>query len=41
VKYRVKRAAEERGEDFTRDRLAVELALLACQWLGPAVLAPD
>ncbi|RZL80517.1 MAG: CdaR family transcriptional regulator [Rhodococcus sp. (in: high G+C Gram-positive bacteria)] len=40
VKYRVKRAAEERGEDFTRDRLAVELALLACQWLGPAVLTP-
>ena len=41
VKYRVKRAAEERGEDFTRDRLAVELALLACQWLGPAVLVPE
>ncbi|MDV7242616.1 helix-turn-helix domain-containing protein [Rhodococcus oxybenzonivorans] len=41
VKYRVKRAAEERGEDFTRDRLSVELALLVCQWLGPAVLTPD
>ncbi|AWK72871.1 CdaR family transcriptional regulator [Rhodococcus oxybenzonivorans] len=41
VKYRVKRAAEERGEDFTRDRLSVELALLVCQWLGPAVLTLD
>ncbi|GAF48620.1 PucR family transcriptional regulator [Rhodococcus wratislaviensis] len=41
VKYRVKRAAEERGEDFTGDRLAVELALLVCQWLGPVVLTPD
>ncbi len=41
VKYRVKRAAEERGEDFTGDRLAVELALLVCQWLGPVVLTTD
>ncbi len=41
VKYRVKRAAEVRGKDFTGDRLDVELALLVCQWLGPAVLIPD
>ncbi|MBV6761905.1 PucR family transcriptional regulator [Rhodococcus opacus] len=41
VKYRVKRAAEVRGKDFTGDRLAVELALRVCQWLGPAVLTSD
>lgn len=39
VKYRIKRAAEERGSDRGHDRLDVELALLICHWLGTAVLA--
>lgn len=41
VKYRIKRAVEERGRDFRTDRVDVELALLACQWLGSAVLDQD
>lgn len=39
VKYRVDRAIEVRGRDLTDDRFNLELALLACQWLGKAVLA--
>ncbi|RHW29126.1 hypothetical protein D0Z08_00275 [Nocardioides immobilis] len=38
VKYRLKRAVEERGRPVDEDRLDLELALIACQWLGPAVL---
>ncbi|HWU31311.1 MAG TPA: helix-turn-helix domain-containing protein [Marmoricola sp.] len=39
VKYRVDRAIEIRGRALDDDRFNLELALLACQWLGPAVLA--
>ena len=35
VKYRVARAHEVRGRPLGDDRLDVELALLACAWLGP------
>jgi DNA-binding PucR family transcriptional regulator len=38
VKYRVARAEEERGAPIGEDRLAVELALTACQWLRREVL---
>jgi PucR C-terminal helix-turn-helix domain/GGDEF-like domain len=38
VKYRVARAVERRGREIGRDRLDVELALLACHWYGSAVL---
>jgi DNA-binding PucR family transcriptional regulator len=41
VKYRVGRAVARRGRPIEGDRLDVELALLACQWYGPVVLAPD
>jgi GGDEF-like domain/PucR C-terminal helix-turn-helix domain len=41
VKYRVGRAVARRGRDIEEDRLDVEIALLACQWYGAAVLAPD
>ncbi|WP_370287737.1 PucR family transcriptional regulator [Nocardioides sp.] len=41
IKYRVDRALAERGRDLGADRLEVELALIACRWLGPAVLAGD
>ncbi|GAA4821757.1 helix-turn-helix domain-containing protein [Actinomycetospora corticicola] len=34
VKYRVRRAKEIRGRPVDGDRLDVELALLACAWLG-------
>ena len=34
VKYRVRRAREARGRPIGDDRLDVELALLACAWLG-------
>jgi hypothetical protein len=40
VKYRVARAEEERGAPIGADRLDVELALVACRWLGPQVLLP-
>ncbi|WP_024794941.1 PucR family transcriptional regulator [Tomitella biformata] len=40
VKYRIKRAEELRGGPLAHDRLGLELALLACHWLGPAVLPP-
>lgn len=38
VKYRVKKAEEERGYPIGKDRLDVELALHACHWLGTSVL---
>lgn len=38
VKYRVARAEEERGRPISDDRLDVELALLACRWLGDAII---
>lgn len=37
VKYRVRRAMEIRGAVLGDDRLDVELALLACAWLGAPV----
>lgn len=39
VKYRVDKAVELRGRPLEEDRLDVELALVACQWLGAAVLS--
>jgi DNA-binding PucR family transcriptional regulator len=41
VKYRVGRAVARRGRPIEGDRLDVELALLACQWYGPAVLKSE
>jgi DNA-binding PucR family transcriptional regulator len=41
VKYRIGRAVARRGNPIDQDRLDVELALLACQWYGTAVLLPD
>lgn len=41
VKYRIKRAEELRGEPLAHDRLGLELALLACRWLGAAALPGD
>jgi GGDEF-like domain/PucR C-terminal helix-turn-helix domain len=38
VKYRIGRAVARRGTPIEHDRLDVELALLACQWYGTAVL---
>ncbi|MER7728166.1 helix-turn-helix domain-containing protein [Streptomyces sp. NPDC096323] len=38
VKYRVDRAVEERGKPLGEDWLDLELALIACAWLGTAVL---
>jgi DNA-binding PucR family transcriptional regulator len=38
VKYRIGRAVARRGNPIERDRLDIELALLACQWYGTAVL---
>jgi DNA-binding PucR family transcriptional regulator len=38
VQYRVRQAEELRGRPFSEARLDVELALMACHWLGPAVL---
>lgn len=40
VQYRVRAAEEIRGRPFRESRLDVELALLACRWLGSAVLVP-
>lgn len=39
VVYRVRRAEEVLGRPVGDDRLEVELALLACCWLGPSVLS--
>lgn len=41
VKYRIGRAVTRRGRPIDDDRLDVELALLACQWYGTAVLQSD
>ena len=41
VKYRIGRAVARRGRPIDEDRLDVELALLACQWYGAAVLEAD
>jgi DNA-binding PucR family transcriptional regulator len=41
VKYRVGRAVARRRRPIEADRLDVELALLACQWYGQAVLQAD
>ncbi|SNR84303.1 PucR C-terminal helix-turn-helix domain-containing protein [Haloechinothrix alba] len=38
VRYRVLKAEEERGASIGADRLDVMLALVACRWLGGAVL---
>ena len=40
VQYRVRKAEESLRHPITQDRLHVELALLASQWLGAAVLRP-
>ena len=39
VSYRLHRAEQLRGKPLTEDRLQLELALLACHWLGPTVLS--
>ena len=41
VQYRIRQAEELRGRPFTEARLDVELALLACHWLGPPILSAD
>lgn len=42
VRYRVQKGEELLGRSVrTDERIEVELALLACRWLGPAVLAPE
>lgn len=41
AQYRVRRAEEVRGRPLEDGRLELELALLACHWLGRAVLQPD
>jgi hypothetical protein len=40
VQYRVRKAEESLGRPVVQDRLQIELALLASQWLGGAVLRP-
>jgi DNA-binding PucR family transcriptional regulator len=40
AQYRVRKAEELRGRPLRDGRLDVELALLACHWLGRAVLQP-
>ena len=41
AQYRVQKAEELRGRPFREGRLDVELALLACHWLGSTVLQHD
>jgi DNA-binding PucR family transcriptional regulator len=41
VKYRIGRAVARLGRPIDEDRLDIELALLACQWYGTAVLRSD
>jgi DNA-binding PucR family transcriptional regulator len=41
AQYRVQKAEELRGRPLRQGRLDVELALLACHWLGNAVLQHD
>ncbi|WP_082606345.1 PucR family transcriptional regulator [Nocardioides sp. Root190] len=38
VKYRIASAEKALGRSISTDRQAIELALTACNWLGPAVL---
>jgi DNA-binding PucR family transcriptional regulator len=38
VRYRVAKAVEARGRPLADGRLEMELALISCEWLGPAVL---
>jgi DNA-binding PucR family transcriptional regulator len=38
VRYRIGKAEESLGHPLGEDRLQVELALLAAQWLGSTVL---
>ena len=40
VQYRVRKAEESLRRPVIQDRLRIEVALLACQWLGAAVLRP-
>ncbi len=40
VQYRVRKAEESLRRPIIQDRLHIELALLASQWLGSAVLRP-
>ena len=40
VQYRIRKAEEGLGRPVSEDRLHIELALLASQWLGTAVLRP-
>lgn len=40
VRYRMEKAAELRGRPLAEDRLDLELALVACEWLGDVVLTP-
>ena len=40
VQYRVRKAEESLRHPVVQDRLRIELALLAAQWLGAAVLRP-
>jgi DNA-binding PucR family transcriptional regulator len=40
VQYRVRKAEESLQRPVVQDRLRIELALLAVQWLGVAVLRP-
>ena len=40
VQYRVRKAEEGLKRPISQDRLHIELALLASQWLGSAVLRP-
>jgi DNA-binding PucR family transcriptional regulator len=41
VKYRIDKAVEERGRPLDEERLELELALVACRWLGASVLLAD
>lgn len=38
VKYRIDKAIAQRGRALDEDRLELQLALVACVWLGPMVL---
>ena len=40
VQYRIRKAEERLGRPVSEDRLYIELALLASQWLGASVLRP-
>jgi DNA-binding PucR family transcriptional regulator len=41
IQYRLGKAERARGRPLDDDRLALEVALLACRVLGPAVLRSD